>query len=389
MSKNNSFNGKIYCSFETSMLLPPLLKDSAHISEFEAEHIGDGVHPLYEQKDIISTMDKVEACELNKDICINENVYFRFIQNSHIVGSVQIIMFFRTPSNVVKKLCFTGDIGNVKFKKHYVKDIEYCNTCNAFFIESTYGRNNKSITKKERKEDLKIIKDTVKEIKKSNSRLLIPVFGQDRLQQILTVLYELYKDDAEFNIDVVVDSKLGIDINNVYKKILIGDDLELFNNVLAWDRIKFIRDGNESKACATDKASKIILSTSGFGDAGRITAHLKDILPSDNDYILFCGYSSPQSTSGKIRNSETIKLKIGNNFVKKSCNVRELSSFSSHMQQDDLISYMKHVNTERIILVHGDKEAKNDLRDKAVEELHKIGKTSKIVYGEKGMEIYI
>jgi metallo-beta-lactamase family protein len=366
------------------------LLDSAHIAEFESKHIGEGVKQLYDEEDVRTVLDYIEPCELNKKIIINENVSIEMLKNPHIVGSVQVLLYFTTPSNMVKKVLITGDIGNLKFKKHYVSEMDYCKSANITFIESTYGKNNKIVTKKERKDDLETIKNAVNEyIYKTKSRILIPVFGQDRLQVIMTALYELFKDDEHFKVDVVIDSKLGIDVCNVYKKVLEGENLELFQEVMAWDRFKFIKDGNESSACATDMTSKIILSTSGFGDAGRITSHLKSVLPNEKDCIIFCGYASPQSTSGKIRNAETTKLKIGNNFVKKSCNVKLLTSFSSHVQQDDIIKYMKSIACEKIVLVHGDKDAKNDLRDKSVDELRKIGKTTNIIYGEKDMVIYI
>jgi Cft2 family RNA processing exonuclease len=268
--------------------------------------------------------------------------------------------------------------------------MEFCKSANITFMESTYGKNNKVITKKERKEDIELIKNTVKEYIYSNKgRVLIPVFGQDRLQNMMTVFYELFKGDENFDADIIIDSKLGIDVCNVYKKALDGENLELFKEVMSWDKFRFIKDGNESSACASDSSSKIIFSTSGFGDAGRITSHLKSILPNENDCVLFCGYASPHSTSGKIRNAETKKLKIGNNFVWKKCAVRILVSFSSHIQQDDIIKYMKSIACDKICLVHGDKDSKNDLRDRAVEELRAIGKTTNIIYGEKDMVIYI
>lgn len=389
LSQNNKFKGKIYTSFGTSQLLQPLLLDSAHIAEFESKHINNEVKPLYTNEDVSHVLNMVQPCEANQRVYINENVYFEMLRNPHILGSVQILMYFITPSNKVKRVLITGDIGNLKFKKYYVDDMEYCKSANIVCVESTYGKNNRVIGKKERKEDINKIKILVNEyIINKKGRILVPVFGQDRLQVFMTLFYQMYKDDKNFNSEIIIDSKLGIDICNAYKKILAGDELELFSEVMAWDKFKFIKDGNESSAIAAELSSKIIFSTSGFGDAGRIINHFKSILPREQDCVLFCGYASPQSTSGKMRNQETKKLKIGKNFVWKNCNIEILNSFSSHIQQDDTIEYMKKINCDKIILVHGDKDSKNDLLQKSVDELRKVGKTTNIVYGKKDMIIY-
>lgn len=376
----------------------PLLKDSAHISEFEAKFIGKGVEPLYTEQDVLNVMDMVETCPMDSDIVVDSNLTVRFLQNPHIVGATQILMTFKNNVKNVKIL-WTGDIGNLKFKKPYVKSMEYCKQANLIVTESTYGRNNKTITKKNREEDIKTIKDIIKETvinkekKKvlANRRILIPIFSQDRLQVMLTLLYDLYKDDETFTRDIIVDSALGLQINKVYKKILEYDDLEKFCEVVAWDKIKYITSGDESKACASDDSKNvIILSSSGFGDAGRITNHLKNILPCEEDLILFVGYSSAQSTSGKIRDKSTVKLKIGNNVVFKKCKIRELTSFSSHIQQDDIVDMLiNKTSCDQVLLVHGDKECKNDLRDKLQEEFSKVGKTTKVLYGERDMVIYL
>ena len=67
----------------------------------------------------------------------------------------------------------------------------------------------------------------------------------------------------------------------------------------------------------------------------------------------------------------------------------KFNTWSSHAQQEDLINYFKQHSTDRIILVHGDESAKNVLKDKATEELRKIGKTTPIICCEKNMEIVL
>ena len=48
---------------------------------------------------------------------------------------------------------------------------------------------------------------------------------------------------------------------------------------------------------------------------------------------------------------------------------------------------MKQINTNHIVLHHGDEESKKALRDKAIEELRAINKTTKITCAFKDYQI--
>ena len=62
-----------------------------------------------------------------------------------------------------------------------------------------------------------------------------------------------------------------------------------------------------------------------------------------------------------------------------------LSTFSSHANFDDLIAYGSNLRTNKLILVHGDADAKENLKKKLKESISSNDKTYKVVCSEKDM----
>ena len=54
----------------------------------------------------------------------------------------------------------------------------------------------------------------------NKSKVLIPVFALQRCQTILTCLYDMFKEEQNFNIPIIIDSPLAIKITDVFLKEL-------------------------------------------------------------------------------------------------------------------------------------------------------------------------
>lgn len=106
--------------------------------------------------------------------------------------------------------------------------------------------------------------------------------------------------------------------------------------------------------------------------------------------ICFVGYSGVGTLADKIRNSKNPNITIDGIDCYRKCEIKTYSTFSSHIQQNELIDYFKQISIgSKIILHHGSKEAKYELKERATEELRKIGKTTKIVVADKGCDSFV
>jgi metallo-beta-lactamase family protein len=192
----------------------------------------------------------------------------------------------------------------------------------------------------------------------------------------------LYKDDKDFNIPIVVDSPLIWEVTKVYKEVLQGENKELFEKVCNWENVRFIKDYNESKISVQDKSPKICLSSSGFLHKGRSLLYLQEYIHHAKDAILFVGYAPEGSIAGRIKSGQK-SITIEGKTYKNRCGITILNSYSSHIQRQELIDYLKGIATERIYLVHGDMDGKVQLKEDLEQEMSNMCKTTHIIATNK------
>lgn len=391
----NGFEGKILLTSITAKLLKFLLPDSANIIGKDARYIsrksGKQVEPLYEEEDVENTFDLMYEYECGEIHKLDDKISFKFLHNSHIIGATQLELFIKDENSRVTKILYTSDLGSTRLKKSFVDDTEFCTKSNIVITESTYGNAERNVTKKDREKDIEKIKTVVEQVCIENKgRILIPSFSLDRSQYMIKVLYDLFGNDDKFSIPIIVDSPLTQNITNVYKEVLEGENKELIEKITNWKNVKFITETSESKASVVDKKPKIVISSSGMLTAGRSVNYLKDFLPNSKDMVIFIGFSSKNTLASKIKNAKEQKtITIDKIKYANRCGVIDLRSFSSHIQQDELVNYMKNINTEKIVLVHGDKSAKLELKNLLEQELDKMCSTTKVVCAHRGMIVKV
>jgi metallo-beta-lactamase family protein len=291
----DGFEGKIITTPITAKLMKPMLLDSAGIIARDAENIsrkrGKEIYPFYNEDDVDKTLNMTYEYGYGEIFELDTNVSFRFLHNSHIIGAAQLELFLKTSTGKIEKIFYTSDLGGFKLKNHYVDSNNICSKSSIVISESTYGERCKDY-KPDRDKDLEKIKTVVNQVCIGDKgRILIPVFSLARSQQMLTDLYLLYGDDKDFNIPIVVDSPLIWELVKVYKEVLDGENLTLFENVCNWKNVRFIKDYNESKLSVLDKTPKIVLSSSGFLVKGRSVNYLKQFISNVKDHILSVGYA--------------------------------------------------------------------------------------------------
>lgn len=261
--------------------------------------------------------------------------------------------------------------------------------CDLLIGETTYADKDKpQATKARRKLDVKKLKSVIDEVCiEKHNRVLIPVFALDRLPEILTEIYLLYKD-TEFDIPVVIDTPLGLQHIKSYFNILQGDRLKLLSDAVNWSNVVQIDSYKLSQSYVNSTRPMIILASSGMLTAGRSLSYAAQIVPNQNDCIVFCGYSTEKSIGWKIKHPKEFKMiEIDGKKYRNLCQVVNLCSFSSHMQHDQLLEYYSSIDCQQIALVHGQMESKVKFAQELKNELEKKSKTTKVSVVNKSMKI--
>lgn len=379
------FSGKIITTKNTAAVMKPLLLNCAFIVADEARVLSKKYHrdyqPLYNEKDVYKTLSLIEVYDIyNEIIHLDDKVSFQWLKNSHCVGSAQLQLILSNNMKT-KKILYTSDIGSLNTKNHYVENTEIPTMFNDVVImESTYGDKNK-INKRSREKDVEHLKIAIETTLERHGVVLLPCFSFSRTQEMLTILYTIFHNDKNFKADIVVDSKLSCEISDLYEKMLQGDDLNLWQDIINWKNVRFISEKEESKLCQNDRTPKIIISSSGFCTNGRIVSYLQKYLPDRNSTVVFSGYvgDNPSYLSYRIKNYKDYKnLTINKIPVKNNADCITLSTFSSHANRDELIKFGSSLNTNKLILVHGSMESKKSLAESLRKEISKNDKSYRV-----------
>ena len=361
------FSGDIVTTFATSDLCEIMLRDSAHIQEFEAEWRNrkakrsgeEEYEPLYTMADAEAAVKLLAPIDYNQKITLCDGIEVRFNDMGHLLGSASIEVWI-TEGEVSKKIVFSGDVGNVN--QPIIKDPQKVKEADYVVIESTYGDRTHGT---ERPDYVKEFARILRETFAKGGNVVIPSFAVGRTQEILYFIREIKENDLvpeypEF--EVYVDSPLAIEATQVFNKNVkscFDEDamklVEVGINPLVFPGLKLSVTSEDSRAINFDPKSKVIISASGMCEAGRIRHHLKHNLWRPECTICFVGYQAVGTLGRKlIEGAECVKL-FGENITV-NAHIETMKGISGHADMNGLLDWLKGFETipARVIVVHGE-----------------------------------
>lgn len=319
---------------------------------------------------------------------LDEFIKFRFTPSGHIPFARQLELWI-TEGNITKKLVYTSDLGNIHLSKPYTKPYEplFGQRADVVIAESTYAREEKIANKKTRKKDLEKLRMVIEQTCiEQRRRILIPSFALARTQEIATIIYDMFSEE-DFDIPIYIDSPMAQKISGTYCDILNEDALEKWKSVLAWKNLHFVKDYMESRELRDSGKPCVVIASSGFMVAGRSVAWCASLLPHAEDRIVTIGYAPPGSMAYTIKQGEQKTISITGKRYANRCQVTNLTSFSSHIQRDSMITEYGKANAEKLVLVHGDMDGRKSIKPEIEAELSRNNLATRVVIAEKNMEI--
>ncbi len=374
------FNGEIHATVATSHLCDVMLRDSAHIQEFEAEwrnrkgkRKGDDEYiPLYTMDDAIGAVSLFVQHEYEEEFEISEGIKVKFIDAGHLLGSSSIEITL-TEKDITRKIVFSGDIGNTH--QPLIRDPQYISNADYVVMESTYGNRNHEKT-------IDYVTALTQILQKTFDRggsVIIPSFAVGRTQEMLYFIRQIKADNLVKNHDgfpVYVDSPLAIEATNIF----------INNRASCYDEeaLEFVRQGinpigfeglitsvtsDDSRAINEDMRPKVIISASGMCEAGRIKHHLKHNLWRKENTILFVGYQA-SNTLGRSLLEGARKVKLFGETVQVNAEITKLPGISGHADYTGLMNWIKAIHAPKKVFVnHGEEIAVEALAKEIRENL--------------------
>ena len=359
------FHGDIHCTEATADLCAIMLRDSAHIQEFESEWRSrkakrkgqDNVEPLYDMNDAEGAIKCLVPHEYDEVIDICEGIKVRFTDAGHLLGSASIEIWL-TEEGQTRKIVFSGDIGN----KHQplIRDPQYIADADYAVMESTYG------TKlHERPADYaRALAEVLKRTFDRGGNVVIPSFAVGRTQEMLYFLRQIKEQnlvEGHEDFPVYVDSPLAIEATGIFMRnkhsCYDKEALEYVTkgiNPIKFDDLRLAVTSDESRAINFDRIPKVIISASGMCEAGRIKHHLKHNLWRPECTVVFVGYQAA-NTLGRSLCEGVKKVKLFGEEISVRAEVTILPGVSGHADKAGLDEWIGHISgVKKVFVNHGE-----------------------------------
>ena len=213
------FKENIICTYATFKLCEIMLRDSAHIQEFEAQWRNRKAQraglepyvPVYTLKDAEAAIKQFSPVSYKETVEVCDGVTAEFTDAGHLLGSSSINITAEE-NGVIRTLLFSGDLGNID--RPLIRDPQTPEAADYVIIESTYGDRLHGDRPDYVEALTKILNDTFKR----GGNVVIPSFAVGRTQELLYLLRKIKEDNLVSPCDfpVFVDSPLATEATGIY-----------------------------------------------------------------------------------------------------------------------------------------------------------------------------
>ena len=347
----NGFRGGIYLTEATANLCDIMLRDSANIQMQEAEwqnrkakRAGEDVNePMYDLDDVQAAVNCFRPCKVGQLVHIGDNVALRFVNAGHLLGSASIEVWL-TEGGETKKIVFSGDLGNRNMP--IISPMDHIHEADYIVVESTYGDRSHG-PRTAYAEDLAAV---IQKTFDRGGNVVIPSFAVGRTQEILYLIRELknahlVRGHGDF--PVYVDSPLAVEATSVFLQCdrdCFGNATQLLLdsgvNPLMFPGLHVSVSSDESKAINSDPIPKVILSSSGMCEGGRIRHHLKHNLWRAESTILFVGYQSVGTLGRILLDGTKDTVKLFGEDIAVNAEILFMPGKSGHADRDGLLDWL-------------------------------------------------
>lgn len=368
------YRGPIYCTPATRDLCAAMLEDSAEIQAQDAAYINkkikrngarmDPVEPLYDQKDVVGTLELMVSVPYHKPIAIAEGVELTFYDAGHVLGSAMVALDVDVVGER-RRLVFSGDLGRKKMP--ILRDPEVPPGAACLLMESTYGDRNHDPIEQMEDELLEVIERTVAR----GGKVIVPTFALERAQEVIYALKQLQEQGRLPRIPVYVDSPLTVKLTDVFRihpecfdqharEILTTGD-----SPFDFQGLRYVSSVEDSKAIDQSDEPAVVISASGMCEFGRVVHHLVATIGNRKNAVLIVGFQA-QHTLGRRLVEQRTRVRIFGVERERHAEVVVLNGFSAHAGQDDLLAYAEAVREagplRQVALVHGEHQPRETLK---------------------------
>jgi len=363
------YRGPCYMTAPTRDIAALLALDFIGVSYKQA------VTPLYRIADVKTMVKHSIELNYNEVTDITPDVRLTFYNAGHALGSAMIHLNI---GNGLHNLLYTSDF---KFARTRVLDLPVFKfpRLETMIIESTYG--GKSNILPPRKEAEAIFIEAIKRTVERKGKVLVPVLGVGRAQEIMMVVDSAVKEGLLPNVPIYLDGMLWdvTAIHTAYPEFLSSNlRTQIFQdkNPFISEIFKRVGSAQERKE-VVEGGPCIILATSGMLTGGASQEYFRELADNKRNSIIFVSYQGQGSLGRQVQeglrevtftNPEGKEEK-----AKVEMEVVTIDGMSGHSGRNELLNFVNNVSPmpRRIIVQHGEQSRCLDLAS-TLYKLHKV-----------------
>ncbi|MBW3011550.1 beta-CASP ribonuclease aCPSF1 [Candidatus Woesearchaeota archaeon] len=348
------YRGPVYCTKPTRDVMALLQLDFVKIQRAE------GKDPIYTSEEIKEMVKHTITLDFEEVSDITPDVRITLYNAGHILGSSMIHMHV---GNGLHNILYTGDMKFVKTQLLEPAATKFPRL-ETLMMEGTYGGPENVLPTREEseKEFAGIVVDTLKK----GGKVLLPVLGSGRAQEILLILNSMIEKKIMEEVPIYIDGMVWdiTAIHTAYPEFLNSDvKKKIFhkdNNPFLKEFFKRVGSQKERQQIIEDEGPCVIIATSGMLVGGASVEYLKGIAGNKNNTMIFTCYLGTGSLAARINAGEReIGFNEGNGKVgvtKINMGIHKIEGFSGHAGHDELMNFVGKCNPRprKVILNHGE-----------------------------------
>ncbi len=363
------YRGPVYCTAPTRDVMALLQLDFVKIMRNERKE------PIYTSEEIRQMVKHTITLDYNEVTDVTPDVRITLYNAGHILGSAMVHLHI---ANGLHNLLYTGDLkyGRTKLLDPAVTQFPRLET---LMIEATYGGKENILPSRRECEDMliKIVKETVKR----GGKVLIPVLGSGRAQEVMLIVEELIRNNQLEKIPVFIDGMVW-DVtaihtaypeflNNFVRKQIFHRDANPFLS----DIFKRVGSHKERMQIIEETGPCIIMATSGMLVGGPSVEYFKQLADNPKNSLIFVSYQGEGSLGRRVQRGEKeIMFKEGQKqeITPVKIEINTIDGLTGHSGRRELMSFVYHCDPrpKRVIVNHGEISRCLDLAS----SLHKMNK---------------
>jgi len=346
------YKGPIYCTEPTRDIMALLQLDMVKIQRTE------GREPIYASDEVREVVKNTITLNYEEVTDITPDIRITFYNAGHILGSAMVHIHV---GNGLHNLVYSGDL---KYGKSNLLSPAHTSfpRVETLLLESTYG-GRENVLPSNREAD-KQLSDIIVSTVKRGGKVLMPVLGVGRAQEMIVLIVNLIRTKMIPDIPVYIDGMVWdiTAIHTAYPEFLNATVRQAIfhkdENPFLSPCLRRVGSAAERKKVIEEESACAILATSGMLVGGPSVEYLRAMADNARNTLVFSCYQGENTLGRRVqRGLKELHFQHGQRVETTPLRM-ELArlEISGHSDRRELMSFIQHCSPrpKKVIVNHGD-----------------------------------